>query len=891
MTERQASVRWALKGGDAFKRELKGLGDAGEAAMRRLRDAAKVPTPAIRAVEAGSRELSTQATNTTKRLGFFGAALRELGPAGIGAGIGLTSLIGIMTSGLRLYAKTEQDFIRLEAVLRATGAASGFTARELNDLASELQQATLFDADQVNEASAALLTFKNVQGPIFTRAIELSADLAATFNKGLTPSAIQVGKALDDPIKGVMALREVGVSFTVQQQGTIRSLVETGKLYEAQGLILDVLRGQVGGVAREMGSRGLAAAFDDVNDEVQEFSKHIVEANDLVWLITTTMRGWAIIIREVRFLLGASTPQEQLFRLVDDQKELLAEAGELEARAREARRQGQDTYAALLEADLARVREELDAVEGRQAELAEEERKRTESFVRERQAAERARLEAEKERLRQQEADAKAELERLTLPRSEQLRRDRDREIADLQSRRKSGNSREVDAAIAAVTKSYELQIEKALELEQRTTKLGDAQVRAAKAAAAAARRAAAREEELRARQRENNAEVIADLERELELLRIKDREARAIQRQIDGSTGRLQNATPEEVAHVEGMVRAIEEQKRAEAALLEIESRRATLLDSLRNSEEERQERLKDLIALYEQGAISAGKLAEEEAKIGKEREAERLQEYERALFSTNTAAAGLERGLYTLQRRYGDIGGQVQSLTETTFRTFEDSLVSILDGSTTSLKGLKNVAVDAFQSIVSEMVRFVVQAMIMKPIMDSLAASMGMPGMGGMGGGFGPVGGVIAGSNAAGGGGGGFFGSVAQTGLGSGLFAIASIFHKGGTVGDDAPFRLVPAAAFASAPRMHRGGLSDGLPSAGMMASRLGLRPDERAAILQTGERVLARGESMPKQVSQTFNFNLGRNVDPAKARRAVAAGLKTARQEEDRALQRVK
>lgn len=58
------------------------------------------------------------------------------------------------------------------------------------------------------------------------------------------------------------------------------------------------------------------------------------------------------------------------------------------------------------------------------------------------------------------------------------------------------------------------------------------------------------------------------------------------------------------------------------------------------------------------------------------------------------------------------------------------------------------------------------------------------------------------------------------------------ASIWHTGGVVGLSAPMRSVPAAVFASAPRMHEGGWA-------------GLRPDEVPAILQRGERVLSRAE----------------------------------------------
>ncbi|MAU52231.1 MAG: phage tail tape-measure protein [Roseovarius sp.] len=72
------------------------------------------------------------------------------------------------------------------------------------------------------------------------------------------------------------------------------------------------------------------------------------------------------------------------------------------------------------------------------------------------------------------------------------------------------------------------------------------------------------------------------------------------------------------------------------------------------------------------------------------------------------------------------------------------------------------------------------------------------------------------------------------ALSGVFSGAGGIfANVLHAGGMVGSAGPSRLVPAMAFAAAPRMHSGGWA-------------GLKPDEVPAILQRGERVLSRREA---------------------------------------------
>jgi len=71
------------------------------------------------------------------------------------------------------------------------------------------------------------------------------------------------------------------------------------------------------------------------------------------------------------------------------------------------------------------------------------------------------------------------------------------------------------------------------------------------------------------------------------------------------------------------------------------------------------------------------------------------------------------------------------------------------------------------------------------------------------------------------------------------------ASVHHAGGMVGNG-PRRMVPAMAFAGAPRMHNGGWA-------------GLKPGEIPAILQRGERVLSRREVAAGVGNAPVNINI--------------------------------
>jgi hypothetical protein len=118
---------------------------------------------------------------------------------------------------------------------------------------------TGIDDEAIKSGENMLLTFTNVRNEagknndIFTQATKVTADLSVAFGKDMTESAILVGKALQDPIAGVTALRRVGVQLSEQQQQQIKDFVEAGDVMSAQKVILRELATEVGGSANAYG--------------------------------------------------------------------------------------------------------------------------------------------------------------------------------------------------------------------------------------------------------------------------------------------------------------------------------------------------------------------------------------------------------------------------------------------------------------------------------------------------------------------------------------------------------------------------------------------------------------------------------------------------------------
>jgi hypothetical protein len=167
---------------------------------------------------------------------------------------------------LALAGKQEDAERRLAAVLRATGNASGYTVDQLKKQAAALQKLTRYGDEAIMPLMAMLAAYKEIHGPVFQDAIRLTLDIADAFRVDAATAAKQLGKALNDPIKGLRTLRDVGISFTAAQIEEIKALQESGQLLKAQTMIIAELEARVGGVAEALGKTFLGRLIQLKNE-------------------------------------------------------------------------------------------------------------------------------------------------------------------------------------------------------------------------------------------------------------------------------------------------------------------------------------------------------------------------------------------------------------------------------------------------------------------------------------------------------------------------------------------------------------------------------------------------------------------------------------------------
>ena len=95
----------------------------------------------------------------------------------------------------------------------------------------------------------------------------------------LKGASIQLGKALNDPVANLSALSKSGIQFSTSQKEVIKDLAESGRLAEAQTIILDELNIQYGGSAEAaaLADGGFKQLSNAVGDLKERFGELIVK--------------------------------------------------------------------------------------------------------------------------------------------------------------------------------------------------------------------------------------------------------------------------------------------------------------------------------------------------------------------------------------------------------------------------------------------------------------------------------------------------------------------------------------------------------------------------------------------------------------------------------------
>jgi hypothetical protein len=193
--------------------------------------------------------------------------------------VGAAGFVGVTAAALDFIAEARESqavTAATDQVLKTMGKSSGQTAKSIADLAGELQNNSLYTDEAIQSGENLLLTFGNIGKDTFPKATRAMVDLSQAMGQDMKASAIQLGKALNDPVEGVSALSRVGVSFSESQKETIKRLAETGQTAKAQAIILEELNKQFGGQAQA--ARDAAGPLADLNQIFGQMKEDIGNA-------------------------------------------------------------------------------------------------------------------------------------------------------------------------------------------------------------------------------------------------------------------------------------------------------------------------------------------------------------------------------------------------------------------------------------------------------------------------------------------------------------------------------------------------------------------------------------------------------------------------------------
>lgn len=228
--------------------------------------------------EKTSANVSKSASKTTAAFGRIGDAMT----------VGVTlPILAFGATSVKAIMDNENAMAELNAVIKSTGGAAGVTAKSVTDYASEMQGMTKFSDEAIISGTSMLLTFTKIGKNVMPLAQDAMLNMAEKFGS-MDNAAVMLGKALNDPVVGMGALREAGVTFSPVQQKQIRDFMAMGKTAEAQKVILRELSTEFGGLAIAAGDT-TAGKLAKLTNNLQDLGAAIgtIAQPALIWLVNS----------------------------------------------------------------------------------------------------------------------------------------------------------------------------------------------------------------------------------------------------------------------------------------------------------------------------------------------------------------------------------------------------------------------------------------------------------------------------------------------------------------------------------------------------------------------------------------------------------------------------
>lgn len=182
-----------------------------------------------------------------------------------GISFGLFKLTEFIHQSTEEWEKLEFANSQLEAGLESTEHAAGVTFEELSKGADEFSHNLKFSKAQVEDMQSILLTFTSVTKDTFQGASAAVLDMATRLKTDASSAALQLGKALQDPVAGLGALHRVGVNVDELR----KKFVHVTDTLERQKLIIKELNEEFGGSAAAAAGADVTFRYNKAMEELK----------------------------------------------------------------------------------------------------------------------------------------------------------------------------------------------------------------------------------------------------------------------------------------------------------------------------------------------------------------------------------------------------------------------------------------------------------------------------------------------------------------------------------------------------------------------------------------------------------------------------------------------
>jgi hypothetical protein len=228
------------------------------------------------------KNVSDTADKSSKNIG---GSFKKMGSV-IAGGFAAAGVGAFLKGSFDEATEAQKVGAQTAAVLKSTGGAAHVTAGQIGNLATAISNKVGIDDEAIQSGENMLLTFTNIRNEagkgndVFNQATQTLTDMSVATGQDMTHSAVMLGKALNDPVKGISALSRVGVTFTKQQKDQVAAMVKSGNTAGAQKIILRELAKEFGGsaAAQATGADKAKVAFGNLKEQIGTFLMPVVTA-------------------------------------------------------------------------------------------------------------------------------------------------------------------------------------------------------------------------------------------------------------------------------------------------------------------------------------------------------------------------------------------------------------------------------------------------------------------------------------------------------------------------------------------------------------------------------------------------------------------------------------